>query len=52
MTLEGWQPDTFTDWLAEWFHAFDPADLAYPESFAEQLVREATEAGWRVTRAN
>ena len=43
---------SFEEWLSEWFHLFDPADLAYPESFAEQLVREATEAGWKVTRAN
>lgn len=50
MTFEGWQPDTFEGWLAEWFHLYDPADLAYPESFAERLVSEAAEAGWKIGR--
>lgn len=38
----------FIEWLADLLGAYDPADMHYPESFAETIAEEMRDAGFRV----
>lgn len=38
----------FIDWLADILRAYDPADMYYPDTFAEIIAEEMREAGFRV----